>query len=349
MSGRRSAWRRRRAEPGFASERRGRAHRFSWSSVMPSTSLELGDRLGGVADLDRRHAHRPGRLEVDAEVVEEHALGRARRRAARTPSRRTPAPACARRSCSTRRRRRSGPSRRRRRRRSSASSGAATLFVRHAVCQPGSSDTVERDRPSPRAPRPASRASTSAPGTSWPSAADSAAKAASKPAWSSSARSSRAQALASGSVALTERMKSVGRPCSRLVVAERLERAGQDHAAEVPQYRSDHGRYGDRSTIAAGRIDATHSDDVEPHERGGRRRLQHRDRGPLHAEPGAAQRRGDGVPRGVPRRRRHRRRRRHVRAPHRQEGGEGVRRRPSPTTSSSPRRPAPSAAATPSC
>ena len=31
---------------------------------------------GRLADLDRRHAHRLGRLEVDAEVVEEHALGR---------------------------------------------------------------------------------------------------------------------------------------------------------------------------------------------------------------------------------------------------------------------------------
>ena len=37
----------------------------------------------------------------------------------------------------------------------------------------------------------------------------------------------------------------------------------------------------------------------------------------------------------------HRRRRRHVRSPHRQEGGEASSTRPSPTTNSSPRRPAP--------
>ena len=37
---------------------------------------ELASVLGRVVDLDRRHAHRPRRLEVDAEVVEEHALRR---------------------------------------------------------------------------------------------------------------------------------------------------------------------------------------------------------------------------------------------------------------------------------
>ena len=41
------------------------------ASVLSSAMASVG-----VADLDRRHAHRPGRLEVDAEVVEEHALGR---------------------------------------------------------------------------------------------------------------------------------------------------------------------------------------------------------------------------------------------------------------------------------
>src|SRR3954453_5800170 len=38
--------------------------------------LELGDRRARLADLDGRHAHRLRRLEVDAEVVEEHALAR---------------------------------------------------------------------------------------------------------------------------------------------------------------------------------------------------------------------------------------------------------------------------------
>ena len=71
-----------------------------------------------------------------------------------------------------------------------------------------------------------------------------------------------------------------------------------------------------RSTIRRGRAawhrgdersgaHTTHDDiEVEPHGRGGRRRIQHRDRGSLHAEPRPAQRRGDGVQRGVPRRRR---------------------------------------------
>ena len=43
-------------------------------------------------------------------------------------------------------------------------------------------------------------------------------------------------------MALTPRMKSSGMLVLGLVAPERLERAGQDHAAEVPEYRSDHGR-----------------------------------------------------------------------------------------------------------
>ena len=38
--------------------------------------FELGEGVGGVDDLDRGHAHGGGRLEVHAEVVEEHHLGR---------------------------------------------------------------------------------------------------------------------------------------------------------------------------------------------------------------------------------------------------------------------------------
>jgi hypothetical protein len=40
----------------------------------PEQRLQLGQRVVGVADLDRRHAHRPRRLQVHAEVVEEHDL-----------------------------------------------------------------------------------------------------------------------------------------------------------------------------------------------------------------------------------------------------------------------------------
>src|SRR5438093_12705369 len=38
--------------------------------------LELVERLTGLADLDGGHAHRPRRLEVDAQVVQEDRLGR---------------------------------------------------------------------------------------------------------------------------------------------------------------------------------------------------------------------------------------------------------------------------------
>ena len=89
---------------------------------------------------------------------------------------------------------------------------------------------------------PDSSASTSAPGTSWPRALDSAAKA-------------RVEALVVELGALepgprvdvrvggvdaadeVERDLVLG-----LVAPERLEGAGEDHAAEVPEYRSDHGR-----------------------------------------------------------------------------------------------------------
>src|SRR3546814_15666150 len=42
----------------------------------PDHRLQLGDGDIGVDDLDRGHAHGPGRLEVDAEVVEEDRLVR---------------------------------------------------------------------------------------------------------------------------------------------------------------------------------------------------------------------------------------------------------------------------------
>ena len=64
-------------------------------------------------------------------------------------------------------------------------------------------------------------------------------------------------------------------------------------------------------------------DEANPGRR--RRRLEHRHRGPLDAEPRPTQRGGAQLPRGVSRRQRHRRRRRHVRPPHRQERGRRVR------------------------
>ena len=46
--------------------------------------------------------------------------------------------------------------------------------------------------------------------------------------------------MSSGLVALTDRMKSGGRPCVGLVPVERLEGAGEDDAAEIPEHCSDH-------------------------------------------------------------------------------------------------------------
>ena len=76
-------------------------------------ALQLADRRTRLADLDRRHAHLACRLEVDAEVVEEHALGRFDLEQLARPACRSRARACGCRPCSIRRRRRTWPSRRR--------------------------------------------------------------------------------------------------------------------------------------------------------------------------------------------------------------------------------------------
>ena len=81
----------------------------SRASVPPECRGEVGDRLIRRDHLDRRHAHRRGRFQVDAEVVEEHALVGLDVRAARRRSRRSAARACARRACCSRRSRRSAP------------------------------------------------------------------------------------------------------------------------------------------------------------------------------------------------------------------------------------------------
>ena len=207
------------AFPNGSSTRRPR----SWSSESTSSRKrsrqrdaqdvgELGDGRARVADLDRRHAHRLGGLEVDAEVVEEHALGRLD---AEQLARRLVEPRLGLAHADLARLDDDveaghhggdlGP----------AAVGLVvrltTLFVRQAVLYPAACTLSSAVTISGRT-SPASSASTSAPGTSWPSAADSAAKATSNSAWSSSARSSRAHALTSGSVAFTERMKSSGIP-----------------------------------------------------------------------------------------------------------------------------------------
>ncbi len=76
------------------------------ASGKPEQRRELGERGRGIADLDRRHPHRARRLQVDAEVIEEDGVGRARRRGARTRARRSAGRACGARRPRTRRRRR---------------------------------------------------------------------------------------------------------------------------------------------------------------------------------------------------------------------------------------------------
>ena len=123
-----------------------------------------------------------------------------------------------------------------------SSSRLTTLFVRQAVGSPAAITPSSAATISGRT-SPASSASTSAPGHLVAERlATRPRRRASNSSWSSSARSSRAHALRSGLVALTLRMKSSGMLVVGLVVAERLERAGEDHTAEVPQHRSDHGR-----------------------------------------------------------------------------------------------------------
>ena len=73
------------------------------------------------------------------------------------------------------------------------------------------------------------------PDTAWPAAAASASNSSQKPAMSTSLRSSRAQALSSGLRALMARRKPSGSPLAALVAGEGLERAGQDHAAEIEE------------------------------------------------------------------------------------------------------------------
>ncbi len=76
VCGRRSAWRRRRAEPGRSPLNDAQRRAFSWSARSRARSTSSAIASARVLDLDRRHAHLAGRLEVDAEVVEEDALGR---------------------------------------------------------------------------------------------------------------------------------------------------------------------------------------------------------------------------------------------------------------------------------
>jgi hypothetical protein len=86
--------------------------------------------------------------------------------------------------------------------------------VRQAVAYPAAFTRSSRSTISGRT-SPERRLSTSMPGIRWPSTADSSANTVSNPAGESSLRSRRAHALVCGSVALTDRMKSSGRPCSR--------------------------------------------------------------------------------------------------------------------------------------
>ncbi len=171
-------------------------------------------RLVGILDLDRRHPHRPRRLQVDAEVVEEHDLARPARRGARAPARRRRDQACARRPSTTPRRRRTA--------RRATEDRASRRRVHRAQ------DVVRQQRrPQPGAPagphsvdhrrtEVAGEQRRAPPGRRRRGRArsDSARKAAANPSRSSSLRSKRAHAFVSGSVALTRRRKPAGKPCS---------------------------------------------------------------------------------------------------------------------------------------
>jgi hypothetical protein len=86
---------------------------------------------------------------------------------------------------------------------------------------------------------PDSRGSTSAPRSGVAQRVDSSRNMPSKAAASISLRSNSAQALVSGSAALTRRMKSFGQAALGLEPAEGLERRGGEHPAEVPDHRLD--------------------------------------------------------------------------------------------------------------
>ena len=191
------------------------------------------------SDLDRGHAHRRGGLEVDAEVVEEHALGgldgeqlagdlvEARFGLAHADLARLD----------------------------------DLIEARHHVGDVGArvaADHVvgetrgERSRPaSPRSSAttisgrtsPDSNASTSAPATRWPSASDSVANRVSNSTGADRrcARGAPTRCRAD-SVAFTDRRNESGRLVRALVSGERFEGAGENHAAEIPEYRSDHDR-----------------------------------------------------------------------------------------------------------
>ncbi len=125
-----------------------------------------------------------------------------------------------------------------------------------------------------------------------------------------------------------------------LVAVERFERTGQDHAAEIPEYCSDHDGRAYDGGAAADVIDTrrhvrraptdsgTRSNDIRKRAgpRGGRR-LQHRHRRALAAQPRAVERGGDELHGGAPRHGHHGRRRCDLRASHRQEGSRRVRSR----------------------
>ena len=198
--------------------------------------LELGEGVVGVDDLDRGHAHaRAAGLRLTPRSSRNTAsvgstLERARRRSRRSAGR-----ACARRPCSTRPPRRTAastqPSARGRRGRRRGHEVVGEQRGREPLAGTGA-----RPRPSPGGSRPTSSASTSRavdrrgrpPRPRPRTASQNSSK-------STSLRSSRAQALVSGFVALSRRMKPVGQAVLVLVAVERLERAREDHAAEVEE------------------------------------------------------------------------------------------------------------------
>ena len=205
--------------------------------------VELGERVVGIDDLDRGHAHRARRLEVDAEVVEEHGLGRVDVERGRARARRCAGRACAVPRPPTRRRRRSR-ARRAARRARSGRRVAAQLFVSAAVRSPPSrmraiavshrgprrrsrcrsvamsSRRVERE-PGRRALRPRARRRTRR--------------------CVSSPRSSAAHAPVSLLVRMSARTVPGVEAGVAVVRVERLERRREHDAAEVEDHRPEHG------------------------------------------------------------------------------------------------------------
>ena len=263
----------------------------------------------GVEDLDRRHAHRRGRLEVDAEVVEEHALGGfdAEQLAGDLVEARLGL--AARRPCSTRRRRRSsaitsatssGPSPARRRRRRRCSSGRRSGSRRRSR---GRARSTISGRTSPD-----SRPSTSAPGTSMAERLGLVREQRRRTRRATtSLRSSRAHAFVSGLVALTERMKSAGRPCSasyRLNASNGLDRMTPPKSQSTARIMTGEPTMAVRQPTSSTLVDTcgvlqpTQEREVMTSGRGPAHVVVDGSNiateGPLAAQPRAAQRRGDG-------------------------------------------------------